>query len=198
MKKLFLPFLLCFAITGCSLSEEEMILKIENEEAFDYYTHFPTCDCGELDQNSEGRLTDASGNLFTGTCQRFYPQSGQLMEERQILKGEYHGYRSLYSMEGELVNRNLYRRSKLISAKGETAKSCGCKELTEREEKKYFDNVLFTGICTNMYNDTIPALRAEYRDGILHGTLIVYDTEGNPIITEKYDEGKLIHQSKKD
>jgi len=92
----------------------------------------------------------------------------------------------------------LYRHSKLISAQGETARKCSCKDLTEREELKYLDNELFTGTCINLYNDSIPALKAEYRDGLLHGTLIVYNTDGEAIITEKYDEGNLIHQTKKD
>lgn len=198
MKKLILFLALPALLISCSLSSEERMQKILDEEDFEQYAHFPSCDCGELGANEEGLFIDESGSLFTGTCQRFYPQSGQLMEERQILKGVYHGYRMLYSMEGELINRNLYRNSKLISAQGETARTCQCNELSEREELKYLDNELFTGTCTNFYNDTLPALKAEYRDGLLHGTLTVYTTEGESILTEKYDEGKLIHQIKND
>lgn len=198
MNKLLFALILPLALLSCTMTDEDRIKKILEDEDFEQYAHFPVCNCGELGSNEAGLLIDDSGNLFTGTCQRFYPQSGQLMEERQILQGVYHGYRSLFSMEGELVNRNLYRNSKLISAQGETARTCQCKELSERDELKYLDNELFTGTCTNFYNDTIPALKAEYRDGLLHGALIVYNTEGESIITEKYDEGKLIHQIKKD
>lgn len=187
-----------FAIlNSCGYSHEEIQSRIVSGD-YDIYSELTFCDCGDLSTNDTGILITQKQEAYTGTCSRNYPETELVMEERQILNGKLYGYVSIYDMEGNLMTKTLYKDGILLSARGENAITCSCKELTDYTDTltstkfKLYKNQFFTGTCENFYEDSTLALKAEYREGLNHGILTVYDKTGNAIVTEKYNEGELI------
>jgi len=195
---LILILLPMFAIlNSCGYSHEEIQTRVVSGD-YDIYAELPFCDCGDLSTNDAGVLITQKQEAYTGTCSRNYPETEKVMEERQILNGKLYGYVSIYDMEGNLMTKTLYKDGILLSARGENAITCSCKELTDYTDTltgikyKIYNSQFFTGTCENFYADSTLALKAEYREGLNHGILTVYDKNGEAILTEKYDEGELI------
>jgi hypothetical protein len=182
---------------SCQLNHEQVEKEILAGN-YDIYSELPRCECGELVENNDGLLTLSESTIFTGTCFRYYPETDKIMEERQILNGRYNGYFFIYDLEGNLMTKTLYKDGFLLSAKGENAKQCACADLKDYEDSitgvkyKIFNTEYFTGTCTNYYEDSTIALTAEFRAGLNHGVLKVFDKNGHLIVSEKYDEGELV------
>ena len=196
--KRYLSFLsVCTLLLSCGTNFEEIERRILSGD-YDAYEELPYCECGDLQLNNNKQFTLDGTAPFSGTCKRFYPETTITMEERQLLKGIYNGYFSIFNMDGQLLTRTLYKNGSILSAKGEDALKCNCKDLSDftdslsQTELKLFNGTFFTGTCENFYADSTIALRAEYIEGRLHGELTVFSTQGDEILKEKYDSGKLI------
>lgn len=197
LTRIFLAATILLNLASCELNHETIEQEIRSGN-YEIYKELPRCECGELTENGDGLLMLNESTLFTGTCIRYYPKTDIIMEERQILNGKYYGYFFIYDLDSRLMTKTLYKDGFLLSAKGENAKQCACADLKDYTDSttgvtyKIFNDEYFTGTCSNYYEDSIIALTAEFRAGLNHGELRIYDKDGNLIISEKYDDGELV------
>lgn len=193
-------FLFALTLAACNSNEityGEATSKLMLGE-FEVYEGLTSCDCDSLNKTEEGLYTMAD-TLYTGTCFSYYKDKpGQILETKQIFKGNLHGAYIVYNQSGDTLEFTLYKDGKYLGKTVSTAFECHCDSLqiidpeAEIPQKSIY-GVNFNGACIRYYpnSDSIIYIRENYKDGYLDGSYFVYDREGRVISESKYAEGVL-------
>lgn len=187
--------LLLFSCTQ-NLTQEEIEKRIKSRD-FSVFKELPSCSCDELKEAEDLLYKDDS--LYTGNCYLNYPNLDQKYEIRQIFKGQLYGNRIILSPKGDTLTQSEYKKGDVFR-ENVGKETCDCEELEKFERAdgivihKYFNDP-FTGYCKRFYpapyEDKV-YLEAQYKNGKLHGSTIMYDKSGNIILEEKYVKGEKI------
>ncbi|MCC5922438.1 MAG: hypothetical protein JJT77_01525 [Crocinitomicaceae bacterium] len=188
---------LIYACTN-SNSPEELREKLISGE-FDAYHSLPQLPCDSLTIDEKGKY-HLGDTLFTGVCFTNYENIAAKLEIRQIFQGELHGYRMMLSPKGDTLSLNLYNHGKLIRASIGENERVNCDSLEvftndQGKEVRFYFGEPYTGICERYYSDidtTAIYMRANYRNGLPEGDLIIFDRAGNEILRETFVRGEKL------
>jgi hypothetical protein len=194
--------LICFASLilvlnySCDSKSEKAIADRLLKGEFDAYRDLARVHCDSLYEDTITGDIFLSDSLFTGVCFTYYPNSNDLLENRQIFNGKYHGHRIMFGPKGDTLMMNLYNHGVLLRESIGRNEVCLCDSLEIREEDgkeyRYYFDERYTGKCEKYYpgDDSLKLyIEANYLRGLSHGEMLVYDKEGEVIIKEKYFEG---------
>jgi antitoxin component YwqK of YwqJK toxin-antitoxin module len=156
------------------------------------------CYCDSLTSNTNNELV-LNDNVFTGNCIANYPFSDQKYIEKQILNGKIHGKIIYYDKTGAVLIEEMYKNGDLVGNIGDNTNQCTCAELrikkTDSISKTYLNDVLFSGHCADYFPDTEQlSLEANYNNGLLNGFTIFYKKNGNSLIIQEYENGKMLSE----
>lgn len=166
---------------------------------FEMYEHLSTCNCDSLTIDSTDTYYK-NDSLYTGVCYTNFLESEKKAEIRQLFKGQLHGNRINLSKQGDTLVQSIYNLGELKSKTTSELQVCHCDSLNEiiNEETgklMYYEDAPFTGICNRYFPlpDTNKIyLEIPYKNGLVHGDMIIYDRRGKEILTEVYEEGEKV------
>lgn len=192
-------FSLIFLFSCAERNSEEVLRERLISGEFEAYHSLPQIPCDSLTTDSKGKFF-ISDSLFTGVCFTEYKNLNAKLEMQQIFRGELHGYRILLSPKGDTLSMNLYNHGKLIRAAiGENERvNCDSLEIFTNEQGKevrFYFGEPFNGICERYYSEedtTAIYMRANYRNGLQEGDVIIFDRTGNEIIRETFIRGEKV------
>lgn len=190
-KTIFIITAILFVLASCTPNKKTAIERIL---AGDYsaYNDLDSCNCTVLTK-IENKYRDVKDSLYTGRCFTFYNNTKQVMSEKQIYRGNLHGYVYYFSQTGDTLTKNLYQYGKLIPNASDNFQ-CNCDSLKNVKNIKILNKIPFTGTCFSYYQGTnTKYMEKHYKDGLLDGYYVVYDQQGNAILSTLYSKGKVIN-----
>jgi len=166
---------------------------------FEMYEHLSVYHCDSLRIDSLNTYYKGD-SLYTGVCFLNYPKSEKKSEIRQIFKGQLHGNRIELTKQGDTITQSIYNFGKLKSRRTGEVEICHCDSLqevanTDGEKLMHYKEAPFNGICKRFFPepDTNQVyLEMPYKNGLVHGDMIIYDRRGNEILTEVYVDGEKV------
>jgi antitoxin component YwqK of YwqJK toxin-antitoxin module len=167
---------------------------------FEMYEELSTCYCDSLTIDSLVTYYK-NDSLYTGVCFLTYPKSQKQSEIRQIFKGQLHGNLINLSRNGDTLSQTIYNLGEMISRTTSELVMCHCDSLTEivqpnGEALMQYKEVPFNGVCNRFFPlpDTNKIyLEMPYKNGVVHGDMVIYNRQGEEILTEVYDEGEKVN-----
>lgn len=200
--KIIAILLIILAFVACQ-SEKKTDTQAINKRIlsgdFDMYEQLSICHCDSLVIDSLDTYYK-NDSLYTGVCFLTYADSEKKSEIRQIFKGELHGNRIDLSLKGDTLIQSIYNLGKLISRKTSEIEVCHCDSLQEvikADEMKlmYYLDAPFNGICHRYFSlpDTNKVyLEVPYKNGLVHGDMIIYNRKGEEVLKEVYEDGEKV------
>ncbi|MEX2485934.1 MAG: hypothetical protein WED10_15285, partial [Brumimicrobium sp.] len=187
MKILYIAITLLM-VTACTNNKKPSAEAINErllQGEFEMYEHYSSISCDSLQLDSLNTYYN-NDSLYTGECFINYPNSKAKHEVLQIYDGKLHGNKIVLSKKGDTVIQNIYNLGKLISRSVAENVIEPCDSLIEKEQPNgrtlmYHYEIPFTGTCQRFFPkpDTNKVyLEIPYRDGVIHGNMIIYDRKG--------------------
>lgn len=183
-------FLFVFILCSC---ESPQPSPTERILAGDYsaYKELDSCNCNDLTKK-DNKYHDKIDSLYTGRCLTYYGISGTKMGEKQIFKGQLHGYSYVFGKQGDTLTKVLYQYGKLIPNTNKNFQ-CDCEDLKNKKNTKTLNQIPFTGTCYKYYQGTnAKYMEKHYKNGLLDGFYIIYDKQGNVLTNTLYQNGKVV------
>lgn len=200
--KILTIILVLLTFVACQ-SEQKPDTKAINKRIlsgdFEMYEHLSVCHCDSLTIDSLDTYYK-NDSLYTGVCFLTHPVSEKKSEIRQIFRGQLHGNRIDLSKQGDTLSKSIYNLGKLVSRTTSEIEICHCDSLQEivnsdGEKLMHYQEAPFNGICNRYFPlpDTNKIyLEIPYKNGLVHGDMIIYDRRGKEILTEVYEDGEKV------
>jgi len=155
------------------------------------------CHCDSLNMNDRSELM-FKGEVFTGVCELYYPNSTNKYVSKQILNGKINGSIFYYDKEGNILVEEEYVNGKKIGEKDQIL-LVNCKDLSVKEVSNqkiyYYNEKPFTGTCQDFYPNSNQAyLVSDYKDGKLNGYTTYFNKDGSVLIMNKYKDNELVSE----
>lgn len=187
--------LLSFYTLSCTSTKTETEVEMGNNKEI---VALEECMCDSLIPNVNNEF-ELNGKVFTGNCIDNYPMSDQKYIEKQILNGKPHGKIIYYDKIGEILIEEMYKDGNLVGNIGENSNQCACAELitkaVDSTSKTFLNDILFSGHCEDFFpNAEQISLEANYNQGLLNGFTIFYKRDGESLMIQEYDNGRLINE----
>ena len=197
MKITLFSFFLTLIIYSCSDGQKP---DIETDGGTVMETKLSdTCECRELITDSTG-IHYLNGELYTGVCREYYPETESKYIDKNLLKGELHGEVTYYGKSGKILFQEVYKNGEKKRSGEIDAISCKCSELEKvdsplKSEGSRFllDGIPFTGTCESYYPESQQKyMQLDYKNGLQHGRSIYYKKDGSTLYIETYEHGQLV------
>lgn len=194
--------LILLAFVACQSDQKPDTQAINNRILsgdFEMYEHLSVCHCDSLTIDSLNTYHQ-NDSLYTGVCFLTHPNTGKKSEVRQIFKGQLHGNRIDLSLKGDTLIQSIYNLGKLVSRITSELEIVHCDSLQEvandsGKTLKYYLDAPFNGVCRRFFPepDTNKVyLEMPYKNGLVDGDMIIYNRQGDEVITEVYENGKKV------
>lgn len=168
---------------------------------FEMYEHLSVCHCDSLSIDSTDTYYK-NDSLYSGVCFKTFPKSNKKSEVRQIFKGQLHGNRIDFSRSGDTLIKSIYNLGELVNRISSELEVCHCDSLNEVQKDNettlmFYRDTPFNGVCQRFFPapDTNKVyLEMPYKNGKVDGSMIIYNRQGEEVLTEFYEEGKKVNR----